>query len=125
MELFAVPPLVRPRLYAALPSWWERVECCHVLTVPTPPVLAYFTNLVVVERPGTAAVRKNAALEFFTKVLVRFLHAAKRGVVGFNVMTLRWVKMVAGFFSHLVYLAYYCSEEVEWSSIDGVHRCFS
>lgn len=84
VELFAVPPFMRSQLYAVRPSWWERVEYCRVLTVPSTPVLAYYTNLVVEERPGAARVWNTAAIEFITMALVRFLHASECGVVGFQ-----------------------------------------
>lgn len=56
--------LVRLRLYAALSSWWERMEGC-VLTVLTPPVFSNCTNLAVKERPAPVAVWLVAAIEFF------------------------------------------------------------
>lgn len=38
------------------------MECCRILTVPTPPGLAYYWNLVVGERPGAAVVWLIAAV---------------------------------------------------------------
>lgn len=84
MEPFAVPLLIQSRLYGACPSWWESVVCCCILTVPTPPVFSYHTNLVVDEGSGAAAVWRNAAIAFVMMALVRFLHAAEGGVFGFQ-----------------------------------------
>lgn len=47
LELLAVSLLVQPRLYPPCSSWWERVEHFDVLAVPTSPVLAHYTSLVV------------------------------------------------------------------------------
>lgn len=47
MWTFGVPPLKGTRLYAGRPCSWERVECCRILTVPTPPFWAYYFELRV------------------------------------------------------------------------------
>lgn len=67
--LIALPWLMLPQLYAGRPSWWERVECYRLLTVLTPPVLAYYTNLVFYECSGAGAVRRVAAIELVTMAL--------------------------------------------------------
>lgn len=82
MNLFFVPQLMQPRLYAWHPSWWERLECFCVLTVPIAPVLANYTNIVVNERPSAAVVWHIAAMELATMVHMQFLHAAEQGIVG-------------------------------------------
>lgn len=112
-------------------------------------LLAYCTNLFVNKRPGAAASWYISAIELVTMVLEWFLYPAERRVIGFSFMTPRWVKVaarylsrfglaiavasiikascnssLAGFWLPCAYLAYYCSAEVNWSSIDGVHRWF-
>lgn len=56
------------------------MECCRALTVPTPPVIVYYTNLVVDERPDAAAVWQVADIEFVMMTLVRPFDAAERGL---------------------------------------------
>lgn len=80
MELVMLPLLPRNCLYAGCPLWWERVQCYRILTVPTPPVLAYYWNDVVIGRLGTGVLCHFAALEFLTLALVPFLCAADQGV---------------------------------------------
>lgn len=63
---------------------WEGVRCCCVLTVRTPPTLAYSTSLVVDERPGTAVVGHIVAIELVTTALLKFPHAADPGIVRFQ-----------------------------------------
>lgn len=75
--------LVKPCLYVASPSWWEHVRFCLVLTVPFPSVLVYYTNLVGDEHPGAAEVSHIAVIEFIKTALMRFQHAAERGLFGF------------------------------------------
>lgn len=58
--------------------------CFHVLTVPTHPILANYTNLVVRKRPGTATVWHISAMEFVTMALGWVLHGVEWGVVGFQ-----------------------------------------
>lgn len=82
VELFAVPPSMPHSLYSALPSLWERVECCHFLSVPNRPALAYNMNLVVGKPLGAAEVCHIAAIEFVMMSLVHIFRAAEQGVVG-------------------------------------------
>lgn len=53
------------------------MECCCVLTAPTTLVLAYYTNLVVDERPGAAKILHFVFIEFVTKAMVWLLPAAE------------------------------------------------
>lgn len=62
-------------------SCWERVEFCRILTVTNPPVVTYYSSLVVEDRPGAGVVHVGT-LEFVIMALARFLHAAERGIVG-------------------------------------------
>lgn len=122
------------------------MECCRILTITTSLVLAKYFNLVVEERPGTAAVCKLAASELATMTLVQFLHAFERGVFGFQFHGQRvgqagcrvLVPLLSGvprrldhygfeyfilrstFDSTLTYLAYCSSGEVYCSSLEGV-----
>lgn len=83
VQLFSVPPLMRPQLLAAHLSWWECVECFHIPSVLPAPIMVYYKNTVIDERPGAAAVWHIDAIEFDTKELVQFLHDDERAVVGF------------------------------------------
>lgn len=58
--------------------------CGRVLNEPTPLVLAYYTSLVVGDCPGVGVVLHIAAIELVTMALVWCLHAAERGVIGFQ-----------------------------------------
>lgn len=60
------------------------MKCFPVLTVPTPPVLANYSNLAFDERPKFAAVMHVAALEFVTMALGRLIQAAEWGAVCFQ-----------------------------------------
>lgn len=62
VELFAAPPSIRTELYAKRPPRWEHVECCHVLSVPTPLVWAYFSNPFNSSYPGAEVVWHVVAL---------------------------------------------------------------
>lgn len=84
VELLAIPLLLRPRLYTRRPSWWEPVDFCHILTLPTSLGLASYSKLVVDERPGTSVVWHLTAFEIVMMALVRFLYTSERGVVGFQ-----------------------------------------
>lgn len=77
MELFDVPLLVRSCLYVACILQLERIECCHALTFPTHSDLGYYTNLVVDEHPGAAAISHIAAIGLVTMALVELPRAAK------------------------------------------------
>lgn len=59
------------------------MEYWRIFTVPTFPDLAYYSSLVVYERPGTAAVWIVAGIEFVTMALVRFHLVAHGDVVRF------------------------------------------
>lgn len=73
LKLFAVLSLMQLGLYVMRHLWWELGEGYRLLTVPNPPVLAYFTNLVADERPGTAAVWHVAGIELVNMTLVQFI----------------------------------------------------
>lgn len=115
----------------------------------TPPVLLYYTNLVVDGRPCAAAVWHIAAIEFVTMVLMFYFMLLNEKSSGFSVMTQmdqsgcelfvlllsavrRHIKhygfasLVVGccFHSSCVCLAYRRSAEVNWSLIDSVHGSF-
>lgn len=55
LEHIAVPPLEPHQLYVAF-VLQECVECCCVLTVPIPPILKYYSSLVVDDRLGAAVI---------------------------------------------------------------------
>lgn len=74
----AITHTVFPWADTARPSWWERVEFCSVLTIPTPPILAYYSNLVLDKRPGAAAERDIAAIELATTAGLGLLHSLAR-----------------------------------------------
>lgn len=92
----------------------------------------------------------NAALEFVIAALGQSLHAAKRGIVGFNAMTCEWFNEIVGYSSRfllalvialiirafmffiisctfnsaLAYMVYRRILELDCSSVDDVHRWF-
>lgn len=66
------------------PEWWGRVECCRILSVPTPPILDYYTNLVLDDHSGAMTVWLVAALELVILALLRFLVIAGHGAVRYD-----------------------------------------
>lgn len=80
---FSPYPVDQTSSFARCSSWWERTECCGVLSVPTPPVLTYYSTLVVSCRPGPDAVWHVAALQLVAMSLMRILFAAEHGVFEF------------------------------------------
>lgn len=65
------------------PSWWERIECCCVLTILIAFILASYSTLIVNCHPGADAVWCVVGLELFTMGLARFIFAAEH-VVDFS-----------------------------------------
>lgn len=65
----------------------EACGVCGVLLVPTPPILAYYTNFVLGYHSGRTAVGHVASLEFVELALMQFLVVAQHGAVGTTVMT--------------------------------------
>lgn len=47
VEAYTVRPLVGPGLFDPFPDWWCSYELSEVLFVPTPMVMAYYSNVVV------------------------------------------------------------------------------
>lgn len=65
VELFVIPPPLRYGLYSARPKWYEHVECCNILFVSTPPILAYYKNVVIVDHTRATVPWPVGALEVF------------------------------------------------------------
>lgn len=82
--LFAIPPTLQGGLYAGRHEWEERVECSRILSALTPPILAWYTNLVISDYWGATAVFHMAALEFNIYALMRFLVVTEHSAVGYN-----------------------------------------
>lgn len=81
VDLVVVAPLARYFLNTERPLWLECMEYRLVLTSPGPPVLTYYSNLLVDEFIGPAAVWNAAGLEFVMMTLVQYLHDSEQGVV--------------------------------------------
>ena len=88
-----IDPRVRESFYAATPYWWSRYEPSRALSVPTPPVYSYFSNLsllydtkcpapteLVISAEDKKFRRKVLATiglsEFVVMAFIRFLTAA-------------------------------------------------
>lgn len=56
------------------------MKCYHVLSDTTPTVPAYYTILVLEERPGTAVWWPISAVELVTEALMPSLHEAEEAV---------------------------------------------
>lgn len=151
VELFAVLASSRNQIYKEYPPWWERVECYHTLSVPTPPVLAYYSNAVSRNQPDAGVVLHVAALEFVTWALMHFLATAEKVSVRYECnnpqMGSRGCRvlvplpsevrrridhhsfslLVTGFTFDfaLAYLAYRCSAEMDWSPLSQPDRWLS
>lgn len=79
--LFAASPALQEELYAARLEWWEPVECCRILSVPTPLILANYSNVVIGDQAGTNVVWRVAALEFVILALMGLILVTQRGSV--------------------------------------------
>lgn len=141
--------LARSRSYAESCSWLERIEFCGILTIPSPPVLEYFSTLPAICLPDADAIWLVTALEIFTTALMRFHFAYEGGVVWFQCYALQMGQegcivlvsflnvacnyfdstvmhplLMVAFNSFLAYLAYCRSAGVDFSPIDSVLRWF-
>lgn len=82
VELFAILPAFREELYAVRPEWWEHVACCRIWSVRTPPILAYYMNVVIVDHFRASVVWHRTALEFVILhpgIYVIYLRCGARG----------------------------------------------
>lgn len=87
-EVFALPPLEQIESCHGRTLLSNCLEFCQVLTVFTSPILGYYCNIVIDDRPGGGAVWPVAAFKFFMLALVRFPALMREGSLGFSVMTL-------------------------------------
>lgn len=81
-----------------LHSWpfeaWERVECFRILSVPTAPILAYYTSVVINDYSWATAVWYVASLETVVLALRRFILVAEGSAGGTTVGIPVWVVVV-------------------------------
>lgn len=129
----------------------ERVECCRILAVRTPPNLPYYMNFVMADHSGVMDVWHIAAFTLVILGLMRFVVVAKREAVVYdccdffmghgvcNVITilssgLQHLVDHYGFAQYLAvcvfdhaaaYLAYRHFDDIYWSSLHPSDSWFS
>lgn len=54
-EFYMNPREERVKLYAKVPSWWQKDEQCRALLVPTGPLFSYVSHLIINDSPLTGA----------------------------------------------------------------------
>lgn len=101
VKLLKVPLHITSSLCAALPSWWECFEYGCFLTIPVPPILAYYWNSHVDERAGALAVLHITAIEIVIMALVPLFHTAWLGMVGLKAINGKWGRVFVGYPSWL------------------------
>lgn len=81
-DVYAIPPHVRPQLFARVLSCWSKYECTLPLFVPKPFVFAYYSNLAFDLR-AEGLIMRIAPSKFCVCVLTPFwLSALVEGLSG-------------------------------------------
>lgn len=75
--VFSILITIRDGLYAGPPKCGEHIECCRVLSVLTPFILAYYTNVIIGHHSGATAIWQGATLEFVIVARMRFFVVAR------------------------------------------------
>lgn len=81
-------------LYTGRHEWWERIKCCQIFSVPTLPILSYYTTLVIDHHSGVPAVLHMAALEFIILGHMNFFVVTEQSAVEYNCRDPRTVMAV-------------------------------
>lgn len=81
VEVYALPGPVHATFYPGHRPWWPEFKSCRVLTVPTPPVFSYYSDLVILHQPGQGLVSSIVLIEFTTLNVLQRLGACHDGTV--------------------------------------------
>lgn len=77
--VFAIPPACRVTHYVVQPSWWLSIEVHCLLSVATPPMLAYYSNHVINEHTHARLIWRVGVSEFTVKTHPAFLCSSGNG----------------------------------------------
>lgn len=72
------------RCTSRVAEWWEGIECHPILSVHTPRILAYYTNVIIRDHPFLTVVWQVAAFEFVILGVIPFPFIAYRSAVGYD-----------------------------------------
>lgn len=74
-EVYDLPGDMHSTFYLSCSAWWTGNEGCYVLTITFPPVLSYFSDLMLRQELGQGLVWITAVIKFTFLSIFRFLVA--------------------------------------------------
>lgn len=91
IESYTLPGTVRATICPCSQPWCPEFESFRMLTVCTPPVLSYYSDLVHRHQQGQSLVSSIAVVKFTGLTVFRFLGSCCDGTVGVQVSRYMYV----------------------------------